>query len=97
MFYNLQVLIMQVLTSAKVQANFGQTLDIAKAGEPITITQYGRPAVMLFSYKEGAELIRLRDAARLSHFFAERQAFVPQDEPALSMDNVNSLLHELRD
>ena len=97
MFYNFQASIMQTLTSAKVQANFGQTIDMAKAGEPITITQYGRPTVMLFSYKEGAELIRLRDAARLSHYFEERQALVAQDAPALSMDNVNTLLHELRD
>jgi prevent-host-death family protein len=87
---------MQTLTSAKVQANFGQAIDIAKAGETLTITQYGRPTAMLFSFKEGSELIRLRDMARLNGYFTARQDSVPQDAPELSMDDINKLVHELR-
>lgn len=34
---------MRTLTSAKVKDNFGQTIDLAKAGEPITITQHAKP------------------------------------------------------
>lgn len=37
--------------------------DIAKSGEVVTITQYGCLALMLVSYKEGEELLRLRAAA----------------------------------
>ena len=83
---------MQTLTSAKVQANFGQAIDIAKAGDALTITQYGRPTAMLFSFKEGSELIRLREVARLNGYFTVRQDNVPQDAPELTMDDINKLV-----
>ena len=87
---------MQTLTSAKVQANFGQAIYIAKAGETLTITQYGRPTAMLFSFKAGSELIRLREVARLNGYFTAQQDSLPQDAPKLSMDDINKLVHELR-
>ncbi len=87
---------MQTLTSAKVQANFGAAADIAKSGQVVTITQYGRPALMLFSYKEGEELLRLRAAAELSQYFEGRAKTPPDGAPELSMDEINNLVHELR-
>ena len=87
---------MQTLTSAKVQANFGAAADIAKSGEVVTITQYGRPALMLFSYKDGEALLRLRAVAELNGYFEGRAKTMPQDEPELSMDDINKLVHELR-
>lgn len=87
---------MQTLSSAKVQANFGEVADIAKGGEPVAITQYGRPTLMLVSYKDGAEMLRLRDIARVNGYMAERRDHVPADAPALSMDDINDLVRELR-
>ena len=87
---------MQTLTSAKVQANFGAAADIAKGGEAVTITQYGRPALMLFSYKEGEELLRLRAAAELNRYLEGRAATMPADVKELSPDELNKLIHELR-
>lgn len=87
---------MQILTSAKVQANFGAAADIAKSGEVVTITQYGRPALMLFSYKDGEALLRLRAAAELNGYFEGRTKTMPQGEPELSMDDIDKLVHELR-
>lgn len=87
---------MQTLTSAKVQANFGAAADIAKSGEVVTITQYGRPALMLLSYKDGEALLRLRAAAELNGYFEGRAKTMPQAEPELSMDDINKLVHELR-
>ncbi|MGS5089325.1 type II toxin-antitoxin system Phd/YefM family antitoxin [Hydrogenophaga sp. A37] len=87
---------MQTLTSAKVQANFGAAADIAKSGEVVTITQYGRPALMLLSYKEGEELLRLRAAATMNRYLEGRAQTMPQGEPDLSMDDINRLVHELR-
>jgi hypothetical protein len=86
----------QILTSAKVQANFGAAADIAKSGEVVTITQYGRPALMLFSYKDGEALLRLRAAAALNGYFEGRTKTMPQGEPELSMDDIDKLVHELR-
>lgn len=62
----------------------------------VTITLYGRPTVILFSYKEGAELMRLRNAAYIHGYITERQAHVPQDAPELTMEDINKLVHELR-
>lgn len=87
---------MRILTSAKVQANFGAAADIAKSGEVVTITQYGRPALMLFSYKDGEALLRLRAAAELNGYFEGRTKTMPQGEPELSMDDIDKLVHELR-
>jgi hypothetical protein len=86
----------RILTSAKVQANFGAAADIAKSGEVVTITQYGRPALMLFSYKDGEALLRLRAAAELNGYFEGRTKTMPQGEPELSMDDIDKLVHELR-
>ena len=94
--HNFQFMIVQTLTSAKVQASFGEVADIAKGGEPVAITQYGRPTLLLFSYKEGEELLRLRNLARVNGYFAERREHVPTDVPELSMDDINNLVHELR-
>lgn len=87
---------MQTLTSARVQANFGIAADIAKSGESVTITQYGRPSLMLFSYKEGEELLRLRSVAKLANYFEGRAKTMPADVPELSMDELNNLVDELR-
>ena len=87
---------MQTLTSAKVQANFGHAIDIAKAGEALTITQYGRPTAMLFSFKEGSELLRLRHTTRLDDFYAKQIKSLAQSAPVLSMDDINKLIDELR-
>lgn len=87
---------MQTLSSAKVQANFGQAMDIAKSGEPVTITQYGRPTLMLFSHKEGEELLRLRSTIKLSRYLEGRAKTMPKNVPELTMDEINNLVHELR-
>lgn len=87
---------MQTLSSAKVQANFGQVMDIAKSGEPVTITQYGRPTLMLFSHKEGEELLRLRSTMQLNRYLEGRAKTMPEDVPELTADEINKLVHELR-
>lgn len=79
-----------------MQANFGKAMDIAKSGEPVTITQYGRPALMLFSHKEGEELLRLRSTVKLSHYLEGRAKTLPSDVPELTADDINNLVHELR-
>jgi antitoxin (DNA-binding transcriptional repressor) of toxin-antitoxin stability system len=87
---------MQTLSSARVQANFGVAADIAKSGEAVTITQYGRPSLMLFSYKEGEELLRLKGAARLATYFEGRGQTLPANMPGLSVNDINKLIDALR-
>ena len=90
---------MQILTSARVQANFGQAIDLAKSGEPVTITQYGRPTAMLLSYKDGEELLRLRTLVKVNRYYEGRKGqlgSLPADAPKLTMDEINDLVDELR-
>jgi hypothetical protein len=62
----------------------------------LTITQDGQPTALLFSFKEGSDLLRLRHAARLDGYLAERLKNVTQGVSELSMDDVNKLVAELR-
>jgi hypothetical protein len=54
------------------------------------------PTAMLLSFKEGSELIRLRDAARLDVYLAARKKNAPQSASELSMDDINKFVAELR-
>ena len=79
-----------------MQTSFQQAIDFLETGKALTFTQDGQPTAMLFSFKEGSELIRLRDIARLNGYLAARQDSIPQDAPELSMDDINKLIGELR-
>lgn len=87
---------MQAFTFEQVQTSFQQAIDFLETGKALTFTQDGQPTAMLFSFKEGSELIRLRDIARLNGYLAARQDSIPQDAPELSMDDINKLIGELR-
>ncbi len=86
----------KTVASGEFQSNFGGIADIAKSGEPVTITQYGRPTLMLISYQEGAELLRLQATQRLRQWFKERAETQPAEAENLSLDEINDLVHELR-
>jgi PHD/YefM family antitoxin component YafN of YafNO toxin-antitoxin module len=87
---------MTSLTAEQVQTNFDQTIDFVQTSKPLTITQDGQPTAMLFSFKEGSELLPLRHAARLEGYLAARLKNAPHDVSELSMDNINKLVDELR-
>ncbi|QLQ32079.1 MAG: type II toxin-antitoxin system prevent-host-death family antitoxin [Candidatus Thiothrix singaporensis] len=42
---------MQVLPAAEIKNRFGRVSNIVKSGEPVTITQYGEPTMMLLPSK----------------------------------------------
>ena len=50
---------MKTLASRAVQNNFGGIADIVKSGEPVTVTQHGRPTLMILPYAQGQEALRL--------------------------------------
>jgi antitoxin (DNA-binding transcriptional repressor) of toxin-antitoxin stability system len=86
---------MTSLTAEQVQTNFDQTIYFVQTGKPLTITQDGLPTAMLFSFKEGSELLRLRHAVRLEGYYAKRIENVPQGGSELSMDDIHKLVAEL--
>ena len=48
---------MQVVTTGQFRQNFSEYVDIAKFKEPITITQHGKPTVMVLSYEDGIDFL----------------------------------------
>lgn len=63
---------MHIVSSQKVQAKFGEIADIVKRREPVVITQYGRPTMMLVAYDDGMEAMRQYHANQLVAFLHER-------------------------
>ena len=87
---------MQTFTFVQLQTSVEQAIDFVKTGKALTITQDIQLTAMLFSFKEGSELIRLRHIARLEGLLAARIKNLPQSVSELSMDDINKLVHELR-
>ena len=84
---------MQTFSSRDVQQKFGTVLDLAKR-EPVTVTQYGRPVVVMMGIEEARAVERQRAGSRLLAFM-RRLPLNPQAE-ALSEEDINAMVHELR-
>ena len=82
-----------LVPSREVQNRFGAVLDAAKR-EPITVTQYGRPVVTMMSAERAAEAERMLAGRRMADFL--RQLPVVDTAQTLSDDEINALVHELR-
>ncbi len=84
---------MKTLASSEVQSRFGEVLDQAKRA-PVTVTQYGRPVVVMMGYEEATEALRLLAAQKLANFLEK----LPQNPQAESLDeaDINRLVHEQR-
>lgn len=87
---------MQVVTSQYIQTKFGRVAEMAKYREPITITQYGRPTLMLMSYDDGMEAIKLLANKRASDWLDGREKTAPQAAYDLSLDELNIMIDEER-
>ena len=83
---------MQIVASRDLQARIGAILDLAKR-EPVTVTQHGRPAVMMVPIDIGEEAVRQFNARRLAQWLADVPP-APADAP--DMAEVNQLVHEMR-
>jgi prevent-host-death family protein len=44
---------MKTLPSTEVKDNFWRIFDMVKSGEPVTITQQGKPTLIILPYEEG--------------------------------------------
>ena len=54
---------MKTLSSVEVQNHFGSIANIVKSGEPVAVTQYGTPTLMILPYGLAAEALRDYNAA----------------------------------
>jgi prevent-host-death family protein len=88
------------VTSVEAQNRFGQLLDMARR-EPVTVTRHGRPAAFIVSPQDMEALLDVR--ARRSKAVQALEAWSAHAKPpaapaaeALSDDEINRLVHELR-
>ncbi|MGB7304224.1 MAG: type II toxin-antitoxin system Phd/YefM family antitoxin [Burkholderiaceae bacterium] len=82
---------MKTIRSSDVQSRFGEVLDQAKR-DPVTVTQYGRPVVVMMGYEEATEAMRLL-AARKMIDMLDDLPLNPEAE-ALTEDDINRLIDE---
>ncbi|MBP8018642.1 MAG: type II toxin-antitoxin system Phd/YefM family antitoxin [Hylemonella sp.] len=84
---------MQTIASREAQSRFGATLDMAK-GEPVTITQYGRPVVTMMSADLAEKAMSLYRAYDMAQFLCGLPPLA--DDVAMTQEESNALVHELR-
>ena len=93
---NISTMTMQTVTSGKVQASFGEIADIAKGGELVTITQYGRPTLLLMRYQDGIEAIRTAAGKNAVSWLDSRAKNLPKSAQEVTQEELNLLIDEAR-
>lgn len=83
---------MQTVTSGKVQASFGEIADLAKMGEPVTITHHGRPSLLLIRYKDGMDALQAAAALKMGGWLENRAAAAPAAANEVSLEDLNKLI-----
>lgn len=86
---------MQTITSVEVQNKFGSVANIVKSGEPVAVTQYGTPTMMILPFALASVALREYNAKRMVNFMQAMPA-VNVGAPELSLADINALVHELR-
>lgn len=88
---------MLTVSSQRFQTKFGEISDIVKTREPVIITQYGRPTMMLISYNDDiAEVLRQYHAKKFVAFLEEQaKAHPPATDEELA--EINRLIDEERE
>ena len=86
---------MKTLSSVEVQNRFGSIANIVKSGEPVAVTQYGTPTMMILPYSLATEALRDYNARKLVQFM-DAMPPASNDAPNLTPEQINALVHELR-
>lgn len=85
---------MKTLPSKEVQNKFGQVANLVLRGEEVVVTQYGNPTLMILPYDVGTEAMRLYQAEEMSRYMQSLET--SKEAEALSFEDINRMVHELR-
>lgn len=88
---------MQTITSQRVQTKFGEFSDLVKRqNEPVIITQYKRPTMVVFSYEAAMEMMKLSAKMRFLQGLQENAQYCdePSDE---ELAELNRLIDDERE
>ena len=83
---------MQTVTSGKIQSNFGEVAEIAKFGDPVTITQYGRPTLILMRYQDGVTVLQELAKQKMVSWLEGRKNTAPISAITVSEEELNSII-----
>jgi len=86
---------MKTLSSVEVQNRFGSIANIVKSGEPVSVTRYGTPTMMILPYSLASEALGYDNARKLVQFM-DAMPLVNADAPNLSLEPLNNLVHQVR-
>ena len=86
---------MKKISSDEVQNRFGSIANIVKGGEPVAVTQYGTPTLMILPYALATQALRDHNARKLVAFM-DAMPSAHADAPELTPEQINNLVHELR-
>lgn len=86
---------MKSVASSEIQNSFGSIANTVKGGEPVVVTQYGRPTMMILPYEIGREMLGEHAASRMAALL-DSLGPVPTEAPELSDADINDLVHALR-
>jgi antitoxin (DNA-binding transcriptional repressor) of toxin-antitoxin stability system len=86
---------MKTRSSVEVRNRFGSIANIVKSGEPVAVTQYGTPTMMILPYSLATEVLRDYNARKLVQFM-DVMPSANADAPNLTLEQLNKLVHELR-
>lgn len=86
---------MITMPSVGVQNKFGSVARMVARGEPVTVTQYGEPTMMILPFAVAQEALRAYQAQKMMRFM-DAMPPVNADAPNLSLDDFAALVHELR-
>ena len=95
MLTNIDDISMKTVPSVEVQNKFGSIANIVKSGEPVAVTQYGTPTMMILPYGLATEALREYNARRLVQYM-DMMAPANAGAPELSDEELTNLVHELR-
>ncbi|MDO5651213.1 MAG: hypothetical protein Q4G13_03635 [Moraxella sp.] len=87
---------MMTVSSQRLQTKFGEISDIVKGREPVVITQYKRPTMIVFAYEDGMELMRLAAKMRFIQRLEERAKAVPAATEE-EMQAISKMIEEERE
>lgn len=86
---------MQTLTSVEVKNKFGSVARVVNRGEPVTVTQYGEPTMMILPYQLAQEILR---AYRVKSITALMNSvpLPPEGTEEMTLEEITAFVHENR-
>lgn len=87
---------MLTIPSYKLQNEFAEISNMIKGREPVVITQYQRPTMLVLSYEEGMEMMRLAAKMRFIQRLDQRANEMPEATEE-EMQAISQLIEEERE